>query len=154
MHGNRHSGLQTAASVGCNPGIYREIATHRDEEDINLSDLRLLLRVERMAQVTEVTVYRTGVASHSPEACQRLVACRPDVLTFTSSSTASNLVTLLGETEALTLAKSATVLSIGPVTTRTLKDLGLPVHVEAAEHTIDGLVRALVNTMTQDSTSG
>jgi uroporphyrinogen III methyltransferase / synthase len=35
------------------------------------------------------------------------------------------------------------VASIGPVTSGTLRENGLPVHVEAAEYTIDGLIGAL-----------
>jgi len=38
---------------------------------------------------------------------------------------------------------SARVASIGPVTTQQLKNLGVNVDVEAAEHTIDGLLTAI-----------
>ena len=33
--------------------------------------------------------------------------------------------------------------SIGPVTSSTLRELGLPVHIEAKEYTIPGLIRAI-----------
>lgn len=35
--------------------------------------------------------------------------------------------------------------SIGPITSNTLRELGLPVHIEAKEYTIPGLIRAIVN---------
>jgi uroporphyrinogen III methyltransferase/synthase len=35
------------------------------------------------------------------------------------------------------------VASIGPVTSGTLRENSLPVHVEALEYTVDGLVEAL-----------
>jgi uroporphyrinogen-III synthase len=38
------------------------------------------------------------------------------------------------------------VVSIGPVTSDTARARGLEVRVEAADHTIDGLVRAVVAT--------
>ncbi len=38
----------------------------------------------------------------------------------------------------------ARVVSIGPVTSATARELGLEVHVEAERHDIDGLVDALV----------
>ena len=40
--------------------------------------------------------------------------------------------------------ESARVVSIGPVTSATARELGLEVHVEAERHDIDGLVDALV----------
>jgi uroporphyrinogen III methyltransferase/synthase len=33
--------------------------------------------------------------------------------------------------------------SIGPITSATLCELGLPVHIEAREYTIPGLIRAI-----------
>jgi uroporphyrinogen III methyltransferase / synthase len=38
--------------------------------------------------------------------------------------------------------------SIGPVTSATLKELGLPVDIEAREFTIPGLVTAIVDVIT------
>ena len=65
----------------------------------------------------------------------------PDVITFTSSSTVRNFVALLGKNPRLAGIRFA---SIGPVTSSTLRELGLPVDVEATEYTIPGLIHALV----------
>ena len=62
-----------------------------------------------------------------------------DALTFTSSSTVTNLCDLLGDLP----APQPLVASIGPVTSKTALERGLRVDVEAGEHTIDGLVDAL-----------
>jgi len=35
--------------------------------------------------------------------------------------------------------------SIGPITSDTLRELGLPVHIEAKEYTIPGLIKAIRN---------
>jgi uroporphyrinogen-III synthase len=66
---------------------------------------------------------------------------RPHVVTFTSSSTVRNFVALLGDKRRLGDARLA---SIGPVTSSTLRELGLPVHIEAKEYTIPGLIQAIV----------
>jgi len=64
---------------------------------------------------------------------------KPDIVTFTSSSTAKNFVTLYG-VDAL---KDAVIASIGPVTTKTLSDLGFKTHIEAKRYDIPGLVEAI-----------
>jgi len=72
---------------------------------------------------------------------------RPDVITFTSSSTAKNFLSLLAsgrsrkrppQLEGITLA------SIGPVTSETLRELKLGVDIEAKQYTISGLIEAIV----------
>jgi uroporphyrinogen-III synthase len=69
----------------------------------------------------------------------------PQVVAFTSSSTVRNFVALLGsrppDLDGIYLA------SIGPVTSSTLRDLGLRVDIEAKEFTIPGLVRAIAQYM-------
>jgi uroporphyrinogen-III synthase len=72
---------------------------------------------------------------------------RPHVITFTSSSTVRNFVTLLGgsrrghHTGNLDGIRFA---SIGPVTSATLRELGLRADIEASEYTIPGLIKAIV----------
>ncbi|CAN5151284.1 uroporphyrinogen-III C-methyltransferase [soil metagenome] len=91
------------------------------------------------ATVDEVAAYRTipdGSGGGGLEA--ELAADRIDVITFTASSTVQNWVKLVGT--ALGIAEVAT---IGPITSGTARDLGLPVHLEAEEYTIPGLVAAL-----------
>jgi uroporphyrinogen-III synthase len=68
---------------------------------------------------------------------------RPQVVTFTSSSTVRNFVTLLGGSRRAAL-KSILTASIGPVTSATLRELGLAVDIEAREYTIPGLIEAIV----------
>ena len=71
-----------------------------------------------------------------------VVECRIDVVTFTSSSTVSNLMALLGGDA--TSLKGMTLACIGPITAETARDAGLAVDVVAKESTIPGLVNALV----------
>jgi uroporphyrinogen-III synthase len=70
---------------------------------------------------------------------------RPHVITFTSSSTARNFATLLGARKS-SLNKRLDGIkfaSIGPVTSSTLRELGMPVDIEATQFTIPGLVKAI-----------
>jgi len=75
---------------------------------------------------------------------------RPDVITFTSSSSAKNFVQLLGSAgrsrngQRPSKLKEVALASIGPVTSATLRALKLGVDIEAREYTIPGLVRAIV----------
>jgi len=75
---------------------------------------------------------------------------RPDVITFTSSSTVKNFVALLGANGRLRQGKrprqleGITLASIGPVTSNTLRETKLGVDIEAREYTIPGLVQAII----------
>jgi len=71
----------------------------------------------------------------------------PNVITFTSSSTVRNFVGLLGATRgrvARDHTGSICFASIGPVTSSTLRELGLRVDTEAEAYTIPGLIQAIV----------
>lgn len=76
---------------------------------------------------------------------------RPDVVTFTSSSTVKNFAALLGRNRQSrsSAAHSMLTASIGPVTSATLRELGLPVDISAREFTIPGLVAAIVSTIAE-----
>jgi uroporphyrinogen-III synthase len=70
---------------------------------------------------------------------------RPDVITFTSSSTARNFLELVGREVAYSgLLDGVNLASIGPVTTATLKELDLAPTIKAQEYTIPGLVDTIV----------
>jgi len=96
------------------------------------------------AQVDVVEAYETVAPQSSPTRLRRLLRNprrRPHVITFTSSSTVRNFVALLGSSKAC--IQGVSLASIGPVTSSTLRELGLRVDVEAAEFTIPGLVEAI-----------
>jgi uroporphyrinogen III methyltransferase/synthase len=104
------------------------------------------LGAEGAAEVWDVAVYETKPAtSLPPELIEALADRRVTWATFTSSSTAKNLVSLLGEGYREQLA-GVKIASIGPVTTATLRDLGLDPTVEARVASIDGLVEAITST--------
>ena len=97
---------------------------------------------EMKMQVTVAPVYTTvPVLEGGEELATKLLAGKIDFVTFTSSSTVKNLVTLLGNITPLMQAK---LVAIGPVTAKTLDNYALEPATVASEHTIDGLVEALV----------
>lgn len=95
------------------------------------------------ARVEVVEAYETVVPQLPDSELERLLNPPPHAITFTSSSTASNFSKLLGRSRLAEVLRGAAVASIGPVTSETLRKLGLPVAIEAAESTIPGLVRAI-----------
>lgn len=87
----------------------------------------------------EVAAYRTTRPEGLPDGVMAdLAAGRIDLLAFASSSTVRNFVAMVGEA-----AWSGRVVSIGPVTSSTARELAVPVAREADPHTLDGLVAAL-----------
>ena len=105
------------------------------------------------AAVDVVEAYETVAPKSSAGKLRSVLAItkrRPHAITFTSSSTVRNFVDLLGLHAArAALQKPAPgrrihTASIGPVTSATLREFGLPVDIEAAEYTIPGLTQAIV----------
>jgi len=99
---------------------------------------------ERGARVEVVEAYETVKPSLAPGELERLLTPRPDVITFTSSSTVSNFARLLKDAKLRDCIRGAAIASIGPITSATAREFGFEVTVEAAEFTIPGLVAALV----------
>ena len=97
------------------------------------------------AKLDVVPVYRAlPPASVPPEAAELLAEGRVDLLTFTSSSTVHNFAGLMGKDAFQKLAARATVASIGPITTATLKEFGITPQIEPAAFTIPALAAAIV----------
>jgi uroporphyrinogen III methyltransferase/synthase len=95
---------------------------------------------EAGAEVDVAPLYET-VREELDDAA-RTALMEADYVTFTSSSTVRNLVHALGGRDGL--PERVRVVSIGPVTTTTARELGIRVDVEAERHDIEGLVEALL----------
>ena len=99
------------------------------------------------ATVTIAEAYRNQIPPESIPALRQLFASPvsyPDAITFTSASTARNLIALL-EAASLTLPPGIMLASIGPVTSQALRDLGYEPAVEASAATIDSLIQSLLS---------
>jgi uroporphyrinogen III methyltransferase/synthase len=86
----------------------------------------------------EVTVLRTYRSVPEPVDAEAVLAA--DLVTFTSSSTVTNL---LGAMDGRDLSGMRAV-SIGPVTSASLREAGIEPVAEADPHDVSGLVRAVV----------
>jgi uroporphyrinogen-III synthase len=104
------------------------------------------------AQVDVVEAYETVIPESSRVRIRELLNeedQRPNLITFTSSSGVRNFVELIGEkcgqerphhTGPFVGIQFA---SIGPVTSSTMRELGLRVGIEAEQYTIPGLIDAI-----------
>jgi uroporphyrinogen III methyltransferase/synthase len=110
------------------------VARAAEARDVLVEALRA-----RGAEVDVVALYET-VASPLSEA-QLAAVAEADYVTFTSSSTVRFLFEAAG---GLSSRLRGRLVSIGPVTSATLRERGLEPNVEASRHDIDGLVEALV----------
>lgn len=105
--------------------------------------IRALMR--RGATVTGVTAYQPGMSRGGADLPALLTNGAVDAITLTSGSTANNLVRRLqsegGNAQAL---QGVCLACIGPSAAQALEALGLRATVVASEHTLAGLVQALV----------
>jgi uroporphyrinogen III methyltransferase/synthase len=93
------------------------------------------------AIVDEALAYRTVSETRDTTGARRQLAKGgADLITFTSSSTVENFLAL-----GLPWPKGMQVASIGPITSKTARDHGLKIAIEARRHDIDGLVEAIRN---------
>ncbi|MGC9200010.1 MAG: uroporphyrinogen-III synthase [Acidobacteriaceae bacterium] len=98
------------------------------------------------AEVTVAPVYRNVIPVESLAAIRGLFSARerwPDAIAFTSSSSVTNLLALL-EAASLDLPQGVMRISIGPITSQTLRDVRLPPDGESAEASLAGLVAAVM----------
>jgi len=114
------------------------------------------------ARVDVVEAYETVIPAGSKTKLQSLIrnsTRRPHLVCFTSSSSVRNFVGLLRRQECpfdsiLAVRRSGQVprhtitASIGPITSATLRELDFPVHIEAREYTIPGLIQAITKAFT------
>ncbi|MFC1966487.1 uroporphyrinogen-III C-methyltransferase [Chloroflexota bacterium] len=109
----------------------------------DIADKYLVQEISRLgAEVHEIAAYQTVPTTETiSKAKQMLVSGEIDVITFTSSSTVSNLMTAFsGELPAINGVKIA---CIGHKTADTTARAGLKVDIIAREQTIPGLVAAI-----------
>ncbi|MBI5489143.1 MAG: uroporphyrinogen-III C-methyltransferase [Deltaproteobacteria bacterium] len=99
------------------------------------------------AAVQTVTAY--GLADEPTPAAvlERIDAGEVEALVLISGSTTRGLRRVLGAERFAALAAKAFVASIGPMTSAAARRLGVNVGVEAAEHTMRGVVDALAGSM-------
>jgi uroporphyrinogen-III synthase len=148
------SGFESYESLAASLNVFRSPPSGLQLRRLRAKVARDVIPEELRAAGAEVDVveaYETIVPEKSRTRLRALMkntARRPHIVTFTSSSTAKNFAELLGEFKAgsrgMGVLKNVQLASIGPVTSATLRELQMPVAIEAREFTIGGLIRAIV----------
>lgn len=94
-------------------------------------------------QVTQVVAYRTEREKKiQPGIKKMLKNGKIDFVVFTSSSTVKNFLALIPKKK---LHPKIKFVSIGPVTTKTARELGLKISIQAKKYTTAGLVKVILN---------
>lgn len=134
----------------------RELLPHARQDD-GAATRFLLVRAEEARDVLpealraaggDVTIapaYRNVIPASSVEAVREMFSKperMPDAIPFTSSSSARNLLALC-EAAGVRLPAAALRVSIGPITSETLRELGCPPHAEAPVASVQSLAEAV-----------
>ncbi len=99
---------------------------------------------EKGADVLPIHVYDTST-SELDDGIRAWVNHAPiDVITFTSGSTVTSFVEQWGKEEALKIAESAKIASIGPMTSQTIRSYGFNVDIEADPHSVEGVLDSII----------
>lgn len=117
------------AGGGERPVLLPQAAVARDTVPVGLGELGW--------NVTLVEAYETVPAPVTAE--QIAQVANADMVTFTSSSTVEQFVALVGAHNV-----PPQIACIGPITAQTAREIGLSPAIVANEHTIDGLVVAIL----------
>ncbi len=112
------------------------VATARDARAVLPDALRA-----RGAEVDVLALYETVAEPLSPQTLQAVREA--DYITFTSSSSVRFFLQAAGDGEA-GLSTNTRIVSIGPVTSATLRERGLEPGVEADPYDVEGMIAALL----------
>ncbi len=99
---------------------------------------------ESSAEVVPLQVYNTYHPDWPEGFKEKLFENLPDVIVFTSGSTAYGFKTMLAEDEVKILTDEAVIVSIGPSTSSIIKKLGMPVTCQATEFNVSGVIETIV----------
>ena len=103
------------------------------------------------AEVLCIPIYTNSRPDYSGDYLDEVFGETHDLVTFTSSSTVSNLVDILIHGGREKYIKKLRGASIGPVTSGTAAELEVPILVEANQHTIAGLSESILNFFKRES---
>ena len=103
-------------------------------------------QLRKMGAIVDVApAYQTVLPSQPADTLEkRLKEGSIDVITFTSSSTVTNFLTLIGK-KLLPEIKKVTIACIGPITAKTAREAGLNVKIMPEQYTVSSLMDAIEN---------
>lgn len=132
-------------------GLYEELKDIVNENDRiliprakNARDF-LVNKLSEKSYVKEVITYESVIDFDKKEEVLEVIKKEEvDYITFASSSTVKNFITLLGE-ENKNLLDNKKIISIGPITSKTIEEFGLEVYKESEVATVDSMIDAISN---------
>lgn len=99
--------------------------------------------LSRECRVDEVVTYEAAMPKQEQDSAQAVAELeKADIVTFTSSSTVRNFISLIGE-KGIPILREKLIVSIGPITSMELEKYGLKPQLQAADYTIDGLLEVM-----------
>jgi uroporphyrinogen III methyltransferase/synthase len=114
------------------------IPTSAIARDVLANELRKL-----GAAVDVIAIYTNELPEYPVEYLKNIFEKPFDLVVFTSSSTVTNLATILQKNNLSQILADLKGASIGSVTSNTIQDTGMYLALEAEEHTIQGLVKSI-----------
>lgn len=131
--------------------LFNKIKNNLKSEDLvllprseNARDF-LVENISNICSVTEVHTYRTIVDTNQKDYIIDVLGTKQlDYITFSSSSTVKNFVEIIGE-ENLNVLDNTKVITIGPITSNTARELGIEVYKESESSTIDSVMKTIIN---------
>jgi uroporphyrinogen-III synthase len=110
------------------------------------------------AKIVEAVAYRTvvpdGAEAVTEAVLTRLEEGSIDAIAFLSPSSAKNLPALLGRPDLAWIAARAAVASIGPSTSKALRELGAPPQVESSARTAEDVAKSLLSWLASHAAPG
>jgi uroporphyrinogen-III synthase len=97
------------------------------------------------AIVDVVDAYQNAIPQDAAEKLRSALASRIDAATFTSSSSVTHLAEVARAAGIAFPFSGVKAISIGPITSATLRELGWPPAAEADPHDIPGLIAAVIS---------
>jgi uroporphyrinogen-III synthase len=101
------------------------------------------------AEVNVVDAYRNVMPEDAPERLSAALGTRIDAATFTSSSSASHLADAAHAAHIKFPLAGVAAVSIGPITSQTLREFGWEPAIEANPSDVQGLISAVVQLLTR-----
>lgn len=100
-------------------------------------------RLGDLCKVETLELYHTVLNSEDANKIIESLRGELDYIIFTSSSTVKNLVDIIGDKKIL--LEDIKTVSIGPITTNTMEELGIRVDMEAKEATISSMIKSIID---------
>jgi uroporphyrinogen-III synthase len=111
----------------------------------NSDALPKLLESTGKALVDSLQVYATEFTDLSlDDAAKEFRRTGADFITFSSSSTVKSFIEQAGSLKLMSGAKQPKACSFGPITSKALREKGIPIEIELKEPSIDNMINAII----------